>query len=163
MATPSAPFAIDVELRRIRELSTRGRHREALAAAEALARAVPQSRDAAYLVAANQRCLNHFHEALVTSRGIEERHPPFGLLYQECGHCYTALRDAPRAIDAFRRAVNLNPALTTSWTMLERLYRITGDSDSAVMAAQQIEALRHLPPEVVTTGSLFSDGDLSAA
>jgi tetratricopeptide (TPR) repeat protein len=163
MATPSAPFAIDVELLRIRELSTHGKHSEALAAAKTLAQAVPQNRDAAYLVAANLRCLNRFQEALATLREIEQSHPPFGLLYQEQGHCYTALRDAARAIDAFRRAVNLNSALTTSWIMLERLYRITGDSKSAVMAAQQIEVLSHLPPEVVRAGSFFSDGDLSAA
>jgi tetratricopeptide (TPR) repeat protein len=163
MATPSAPFAIDVELLRIRELSTHGKHSEALAAAKTLAQAVPQNRDAAYLVAANLRCLNRFQEALATLREIEQSHPPFGLLYQEQGHCYTALRDAARAIDAFRRAVNLNSALTTSWIMLERLYRITGDSKSAVMAAQQIEVLSHLPPEVVKAGCFFSDGDLSAA
>jgi tetratricopeptide (TPR) repeat protein len=73
------------------------------------------------------------------------------------------LRDAPRAIDAFRRAVDINPALAASWSMLERLYRMTGDIKSAATAAEQVSNLKHLPPEVVRAGSRFSDGDLSAA
>ena len=84
-------------------------------------------------------------------------------MYQERGYCYTTLRDAPRAIDAFLRGVNINPALATSWSMLERLYRMTGDVKNAATAAERVSALKHLPPEVVRAGSLFSDGDLSAA
>ena len=38
-----------------------------------------------------------------------------------------ALRDAPRAIEAFLRAVNINPALPASWQMLKALYRMTGN------------------------------------
>ena len=39
-----------------------------------------------------------------------------------------ALKDAPGAIDALLRAVNINPALPMSWRMLEGLYRLTGDA-----------------------------------
>ncbi len=67
------------------------------------------------------------------------------------------------AIDAFLRAVNLNPALTQSWTMLERLYRATGEAKGAVAAREQVSMLQRLPPEVVRAGSLFSDGDLAVA
>jgi tetratricopeptide (TPR) repeat protein len=84
-------------------------------------------------------------------------------LYQERGHCYATLRDAPPAIDAFLRAVSINPALATSWSMLERLYRMTGQIENAVTAAEQVSTLNHLPPEIVRAGSLFSDGELSAA
>ena len=47
--------------------------------------------------------------------------------------------------------------------MLERLYRMTGDERNAATAAERVSALKQLPPEVVRAGSLFSDGDLSAA
>jgi tetratricopeptide (TPR) repeat protein len=163
MASASAPFAIEPELRRIRELSKRGAHSEALAAAEALVVTAPQNRDALYLIAANQRCLSRFAEALATLQRLEQQHPRFSLLYQERGHCYTALRDAPRAIEAFLRAVQLNAALTTSWIMLERLYRMMGDRKNAAAAAEQAAVLKQLPSAVVQAGSLFSDGDLSAA
>jgi len=160
-ATPSS--TIELEVGRIRELSKEGRHGEALAAAEALAARDPQNRDVLYLIAANQRCLNRIHEALATSQRLEQRHPRFSLLYQERGYCYATLRDAPRAIEAFLRGVNLNPALATSWSMLERLYRMAGDVKNAAIAAERVSALKHMAPEVVQSGSLFSDGELSAA
>src|SRR5215510_15013200 len=162
MPSPPGSSSTEVEVGRIRELSKSRRHDEALAAAEALAVAVPQNRDVLYLLAANQRCLNRIPEALATLQRLEQKHPRFSLLYQERGHCYVTLRDASRAIDAFLRGVSLNPALATSWSMLERLYRMTGDVKNADRAAEYVSNLKQLPPEVVSAGSLFSDGELPA-
>jgi len=148
---------------RIRELSKSGRHSEALAAAQGLAVRAPENRDVLYLIATNQRCLNRTTEALESLDRLEQQHRQFSLLYQERGYCYVTLRDAPRAIEAFLQAVNLNPALAASWTMLERLYRMTGETKGAAIAAEQLSILEQLPPEVVRAGSLFSDGELSAA
>src|SRR5215468_8662040 len=162
MHSPSvSPIELDVS--RIRGLSERGRHSEALVAAEALAVAAPKNRDLQYLVAVNQRCLNRIHDALDTLRRLEQLHPRFSLLYQERGYCYTTLRDAPRAIEAFLRGVDINPALVKSWSMLERLFRMTGDARNAAAAAERLSSLNRLPPEVVRAGSLFSDRDWSAA
>ncbi|MGA9245114.1 MAG: sulfotransferase [Silvibacterium sp.] len=163
MQSASVSSPIEIEVGRIRELSKARRQPEALAAAEALATAKPRNRDVLYLIAANQRCLNRITEALLTLQRLELEHPRFSLLYQERGYCYATLRDAPRAIDAFLRAVSINPALTTSWSMLERLYRMTGQVENAAAAAEQVSTLNHLPPEIVRAGSLFSDGELSAA
>jgi len=163
MPSASASSSIEYEVGRICERSKAGRHSEALAAAEVLSAESPQNRDVLYLIAANQRCLNRIPEALATLQRLEQQHPRFSLLYQERGHCYMTMRDAPRAIDAFLRGVNINPALATSWIMLERLYRVTGQVENAAKAADQVSILKHLPPEVVRAGSLFSDGDLSAA
>jgi tetratricopeptide (TPR) repeat protein len=156
----SAPIAFEVA--RIRDLSKAGRHGEALSAAEALMLAAPGNREAVYLIAANQRCLRRIPEALTTLERLERQHR-FGRLYQERGHCYVTLRDAPRAIDAFRKAVDVNPALSTSWSMLERLYRLAGDTTNAEAAGAQLAILQKLPPEIVQGGSLFSDGELTAA
>jgi tetratricopeptide (TPR) repeat protein len=163
MSDASAFSPTELELERVRELSKSGRHKEALVAAEALAVEVPENRDVLYLIAANQRCLNRIPEALATLQCLEQKHPRFSLLYQECGHCFVTLRDVSRAIDAFLRAVSLNPALSTSWNMLERLYRMTGDLANAEKAAEYVSNLKHLPPEIVKAGSLFSDGELTAA
>ena len=121
-----------MEVSYIRELSKDGRHTEALAAAEELTAEAPQSRDVLYLIAANLRCLNRIHEALATLQRLEQEHPRFGLLYQERGYCYMTLRDAPRAIEAFLRGVEINPALAASWSMLERLCRMTGNNVEAL-------------------------------
>jgi tetratricopeptide (TPR) repeat protein len=161
--TLSAPSPIELQVVFIRGLSKSGRHSEALAAAQALALEAPRNRDVLYLIAANQRCLNQTSEALRTLERLEEHHPQFSLLFQERGYGCMALRDLPRAIAAFSRAVSLNPALTTSWVMLQRLYRLTGESTHAAAVSEQLSLLQKLPPEVVRAGSLFSDGDLAAA
>ena len=155
--------SIAVEAARIRALSRRGRHREALAAAEALHLAAPDNRDALYLIAANLRCLNRIHQALRSLERLGQQHPGFSLLYQERGHCYVTLRDRARAIDAFRHAVKLNPALEASWTMLARLYREIGNEKAAATAAEQASTLKKLPCAIVRAGSLFADAEFSAA
>src|SRR5262249_29561329 len=147
-----ASSSIELEVTRVRELSRSRRYSEALAAAEALSIVAPGNRDVLYLIAANLRCVNRIPDALATLECLEQQHPQFSLLYQERGHCYTSLRDAPRAIDAFARGVNLNAALATSWIMLERLYRMTGDLKNAATAAEHLAILRNLPPEVVQAG-----------
>jgi tetratricopeptide (TPR) repeat protein len=140
--SPAVSQPIEAEIVRIRELSKAGRNAEALSAAEALATAAPGNRDALYLIAANQRCLNHISEALDTLQQLERQHPQFSLLYQERGYCYVTLRDASRAIEAFSRAVSLDSALKTSWIMLERLYRMKGEINAATMAAQHAAKLQ---------------------
>jgi tetratricopeptide (TPR) repeat protein len=157
------PSPVELEVLRIRELAKSRRHAEALQAAEALSTQVPENRDALYLIAMNQRYLSAVPEALATLERLEQLHPRFSRLYQERGHCYVALRDAPRAIDAFLRGVNINPALPSSWSMLEGLYRMSADEKNAATAAQHVAMLRGLPPEIVHATSLFSDGELTAA
>ncbi len=157
------PSPIESEVRRIRGLAKIGRHTEALAAAEALSYQVPENRDVLYLIALNQRHLNRIPGALATLERLEQLHPRFSRLYQERGHCYVAMRDAPRAIDAFLRGVNINPALPASWSVLEGLYQMTGDAKNAATAAQHVATLKRLPPEVLLATSLFSDGELTSA
>jgi tetratricopeptide (TPR) repeat protein len=161
--SPRQPSPVELEVRRLRELAKIGRYAEALGAAEALGVQVPENRDVLYLIALNQRYLNRIPEALATLERLEQLHPKFSRLYQERGHCYVALRDAPRAIDAFLRGVNINPALPASWSLLEGLYRMTGDANNAATAAQHVATLKRLPPEVVQATSLFSDGELTPA
>jgi tetratricopeptide (TPR) repeat protein len=163
MTSAAASLDIEIEVGRIRELSRRGRHAEALAAAEALTVAGPEQRDVLYLIAANQRCLHRIPDALAALQRLEQQHPRFSLLYQERGHCYLSLRDAVLAIEAFQQAVQVNPALVTSWRLLERLYRMNGEPGNAETAAKQIALLEQLPSEVVRAGSLFSDGALVRA
>jgi tetratricopeptide (TPR) repeat protein len=163
IATEAPPSQVEPEVRRIRELLKSHQHAEALRAAEALAVAVPENRDVLYLIAMSQRYLGRIPEALATLERLERYRPRFSRLYQERGHCYVTLRDAPRAIDAFLKGVNLNPALPASWSMLEGLYRMTGQSDNAGMAAAHVVTLQRLPPEVTHATSLFCDGELLPA
>ena len=159
----AAKTPVELEVHRIREQFNNRRFEEGLEAAELLAAEVPENRDVLHLIAMNQRFLGRIEAALATLRRLEQHHPAFSRLYQERGQCYVALKNAPQAIDAFLRAVNINPALPASWSMLEGLYRMTGQIDNAATAAAHVATLKRLPPEVLTATGLFSDGDIAAA
>ena len=158
-----AVSAVELEVRRVRELISKHEFGPALTVAEEMLISVPRNRDLLHLKASCLRRLGRVADALSVLDCLEELHPRFSHLYQERGRCYVLLRDAPHAIDAFLRAVNINPALPGSWTMLQSLYRMTGDANSATTAGEHIATLRDLPPAVLQATSLFANGDLAPA
>lgn len=113
-----------------------------------------------YLQAMNLRLLKHFDEALGVLERLQQLHPGYSRLYEERGHCYAALSNAPKAIDAFWQAVNINAALPASWQMLHTLYLGMGDEENAARIADRLATLRNLPLEIIQAGSLFADGEL---
>jgi len=155
--------AVELEVQRIRELVRARRLDEALPAAEALLQSVPENRDVLYLRAHAQRLRGATAAALATLATLERLYPRFSRLHEERGLCHVALKQAPEAIGALLQAVQINPALPASWSMLEGLYRLTGQTGNAATAADHVAMLRKLPPEVVTATGLFSDGELGAA
>jgi tetratricopeptide (TPR) repeat protein len=159
----SAASPVEMEVRRIRALLESGRFDAALAAGETLAAAVPENRDVLYMIAVSQRYLKRIPDALATLARLERHHPNFSRLFQERGHCYVTMRDAPRAIDAFLSAVNLNAALPASWRTLETLYRMTGEAENAAKAAAHVATLAQLPTEIVTATGMFAEGELVLA
>jgi tetratricopeptide (TPR) repeat protein len=162
-ATAHVTSTVESEVARIRALVKERRFAAVVAAATALRSQVPENRDVLYLLALGQRQLARTADALETLGQLERFHPGYSRLYQERGHCYVAMKDAPQAIQAFLRAVAINPALPASWGMLEGLYRMCGDADNAGRAAAHVAKLKTLPQEVITATGLFSDGDLAAA
>jgi tetratricopeptide (TPR) repeat protein len=159
----SPASAIEREVQRARQLLEERRFAEVLRATDTLLATVPENRDVLFLRAHAQRLLGDAPAALTTLAALEQLHPRFSRLYQERGHCYVALRQAPEAIDAFLRGVRINPALPASWSMLEGLYRMSGQSENAAAAAAHVAKLNTLPREVVTATVLFSDGELAEA
>ena len=161
MDTRSASSAPPEEnIARLRMLQKQNLHAEALAEARHLQAASPDSREIVLLEAISLRHLGQIDDALAVLKRLEERYPRYSLLHEERGLCHVARKDAPRALKSLLLAVDINPALPLSWRMLEGVYRISGDRTNAANAADQVATLKHLPPEVVTATSLFSDGDL---
>ncbi len=158
-----APSSDRQELAAVRALLAARRFDEAAQAAARLAAAAPGNRDALYLLALAQRQQHRPRDALATLEQLERGHPAFSRLFQERGHCYVALKDAPRAIAAYRRAVEMNTTLSATWSMLEGLYRLIGDARSAAFAAAQVAMLKALPMQVATATNLYCEGDLAAA
>src|SRR6266436_10087181 len=154
-ATTPTTSPVEAEVLRIRGLLERNQFGAALSAGENLAVKVPENRDVLYMIAVSQRYLQRLPDALATLERLEGHHPNFSRLFQERGHCFVAMRDAPRAIEAFLSAVNINPALPASWRTLQTLYRMTGQTENAEMAAAHVATLAQLPGEIVTATALF--------
>lgn len=154
---------LEQEIPRLQELTRTRHYVAALAGIDPLLARYPEDRDLLYLAAVNLRYLNRVLDALELLRRLEQHHPRYSRLYQERGHCYVALKDAPRAIEAFRRGVDINQALPDSWQMLHSLYHVTGDQHNAAAAAEHVAVLKKLPLPIIQAGSMFSDGELTAA
>ena len=149
--TATAPASqTEQHVRRLRALQRDGLHEEALRDAQSLARDLPENRDLLLIAATSLRHLRRTAEAMAALDRLEQLQPRFSRLHQERGQCYVTLKDAPRAIEAFLLAVNINPALPASWSMLEGLYRMTRDVANAATAAAHVATQKDLPPEVVT-------------
>lgn len=123
----------------------------------------PSQHQALYRSALDRRLMGEPHAALKLLDVLERAHPGCGLLFEERGHCYMALGATAQAISAFQRAVAHNPALKSSWAVLERLLRAAGEIERAETASQHLARLDALPAAVVAAGSRFCDGDLAAA
>jgi tetratricopeptide (TPR) repeat protein len=130
----SAPSSVELEVQRIRGLVQVHRFGEAVTAAASLRMLYPENRDVLYLLAVAQRHGGRIADALSTLADMERHHPRASRLYQERGHCHVALKDAPRAIEAYERAVQINPALPAAWDMLERLYKLIDDDEHRQVA-----------------------------
>ncbi len=159
----SAAATVEAEVLRLRELVQARRFAEAQPLSASLLERVPENRDVLHLRALLLRLSGDTEGALATLEQLEQFHPQYSRLYQERGHCHVARRDADNAIAAFLRAVQLNAALPVSWSMLEGLFRMTGQSANEQEAAAHVATLKRLPAPVVTATSLFADGELAAA
>jgi len=162
-AIAANPPDIEAEVARLRALQRAGRHGEAVDGAEALLAASPENRDLLLIAAISRRHLGQIPEALATLDRLQALKPRFSRLYEERGLCFVQLKDAPKAIEALLRAVNINPALPMSWRTLAGVYRIVGDEANARIAAEHVATLAALPPPVVSATAFFADDDLVAA
>jgi tetratricopeptide (TPR) repeat protein len=162
-ALSAPPSPIETEVRRIRMLLRRSEFGPALAAAQALRSRVPENRDVLYMMAVSLRYLERFSEALAMLAELERYHPTYGRVFQERGHCYVAMRSAEPAVEAFLRAVSLNPSLPASWNALHVLYGMMGRRADAEDAADRAAKLANLPAELLTAFSMFADGEIDAA
>ncbi len=154
---------VEAEVLRLQALLQKGEFAAALTDAETLRQQVPENRDVWYIIAVSQRYLQRIPDALRTLAGLEQLHPNFSRLFQERGHCHVARQEAEPAIEAFLRAVNINPALPASWNALKVLFKITGRAADADVAGEHVAKLASLPVEVITATGLFSDGEIIPA
>lgn len=163
---PLPPFAvssIEAEVSALRALQAKGDHADVTARANRLLAVHPANRDLLLIAAHSLRMSQQTAEALAMLERLAEQHPQFSQMYLERGLCHVARRDAPTAIADLRYAVMLNPALTMGWRMLDGLFRMTGDTANAEIAAKHCTHLLSLPPPIVHAKVLFGDGEVDTS
>jgi tetratricopeptide (TPR) repeat protein len=159
--SPASELAAEVS--NLRALQAEGDHASAVAGANLLLQSHPAHRDLLLIAAHSLRMAQQTDAALAALERLAQHHPHFSQLFLERGLCHVARRDAPAAIADLRTAVAGNPALTMGWHMLDGLFRMTGDTASAALAAKHSAHLASLPPPVVTAKVLFGDEEIDQA
>ncbi len=147
----------------MRALQGKGEHAAAAAGASDLLAAFPSNRDLLLISAHSLRMAQQTAPALAALARLAEHHPRFSQMFLERGLCHVARRDASAAIADLNTAVMFNPALTIGWHMLGGLYRMTGDTANAALAANHVAHLSSLPPPIVHAKVLFGDGEVDAS
>jgi tetratricopeptide (TPR) repeat protein len=164
--TPPAPRSaapLEAEITALHALQAKGDYQAAAAGAQSMLAAHPVNRDLLLIEAHSLRMLKHTDAALVALERLARHHPDFSQMFLERGLCHVARRDAPAAIGDLRAAVTINGALAMGWRMLDGLYRMTGDTESAAIAERHVAHLTSLPPPIVHAKVLFGDGEIDAA
>ena len=125
--------------------------------------------DALYLLAVAQRYQEKLEQALHTQGDLIRLNPAFARVFQERGHTLLSLNNLPDAQRAYEKAVNLNPALVSSWQALLNLYNLHDKSLNQQVerhqtrAKQALEYLLSLPPELVSVNSYLHENRLFEA
>ncbi len=141
----------------------RGDFDAALATVEPVLRGDPENGDALYLAAVCHRYLKHRDEAQRSLDLLKAATPEFGRAYQEEGHLHRDLGDPARALIAYQRACQFNPALRASWEAQAKLLDQAGQGREAERARAQVARLDALPKDLVAVSHLMYEGKLIKA
>lgn len=123
----------------------------------------PTDLEAHYLSAVCARYLGLYDEAERCLARLQAAQPDFGRAWQEAGHLARDRGDTARALAAYQRACQFNPALEASWRAQGEILSNAGQDEAAHAALAQAERLKALPRELVTVTHLLSEGKLLKA
>ncbi len=104
------------------------------------------SRISASSVKALQQVLNkNYAEALAEYRRLAEQFPDHAPFYSEIGRLHLRLGQRPEAMQALRRAVEIDPKLSEPHYLLAGLYRESGDARAAERELEIFATLETIP------------------
>ncbi|WP_339332738.1 sulfotransferase [uncultured Maricaulis sp.] len=160
---PEATDATDDLMRTAQAHMYEGRFDAALETVLPHLEAQPDDQDALYVAAVCERYLRHPDAARRHLQALKRVAPDFGRGHQEEGHLFRAEGDGERALRAYQRACQFNPALTASWRAQADLLTASGRRAEAAMATAQADRVEALPRELVAVTHLLHEGKLLKA
>ena len=144
---------VEATLRQAQEQLKAGKLAVTIQTAQDVLAASPENIDALYIIAVAQRYQKQYSLARNMLLRLRKIAPEFGRAYQEEGHNYIHERKTSAAIHAYSKAVQLNPALISSWKSLLDLHSDEGNIEAARIAKRQHSRLSQLPGELVSVAS----------
>ena len=150
-------------LQSIRKLIAQGQLQTALADLDELIQASATDAELHYTRAVALRYAERLDEARSAIDSVKQISPNHARAYQEEGHLQRASGNDAFAIECYRRAVALNPALAASLRAQIELLKKSGRQREAIAASAALERLQALPEELRTVTDLIAQGKLGAA
>nr|WP_299195279.1 tetratricopeptide repeat-containing sulfotransferase family protein [uncultured Erythrobacter sp.] len=119
--------------------------------------------EALYLTAVCHRYLKQHDQALELVQQLKQIVPDFGRALQEEGHVFRDSGQMDRALEAYRRACQSNPALHASWNSQAKILASQGNLEASAAAKAQADRLNSLPKELVAVTHLMHEGKILKA
>lgn len=151
------------QLKQAQEKMQAGDFAGGLALAEGVLQSAPDDADALYSAAVAARYLKAFEKAQGFLTRLHTITPEFGRAWQEAGHLARDAGEQARAMDAYGRATQFNPALEASWRGQAAIAAATGRRAEAAAALAQAERLKSMPRELLAATNFLAEGRLIKA
>ena len=140
-----------------------GEFHEAVALLDDAIKSDPDAVEARYMRAVCHRYLKDVPAAAADLSALKQMSPDFGRAYQEEGHLHRDSGNAERALLAYQRACQFNPALLASWKAQAAALRSLGRAVEADQVEAQARRLENLPKDLVSVTHLLYEGKLLKA
>lgn len=135
-----------------------GRFEDAVLCLHPVLKSDPTDVEALYMTAVCERYLKHPDRALDLIEKLKNITPDFGRAFQEEGHIYRDAGNRDKALLAYQRACQYNPALIASWKAQADILNAAGNLPAASVAQAQAGRMAAMPKELVAVTHLLSEG-----
>ncbi len=123
----------------------------------------PDDPECLYLLAVAQRYQQQHDPARITLERLKRLSPEHPRAYQEQGHLDRAIGRPDAALEAYRHACRLNPALEASYRGQIDILRTSGHETAARQVEERLGWLLRLPRPLVAVTELLAQGKLARA
>ena len=158
LSTDDTSFAID--LRDATQAVKESRFQDAYNLLNLVLKEHPENIDSLFLASVSARYLKKFEESKKYIEQLLVQAPDMGRAYQELAHLYRDMGNEEKAVNHYRQACELNPALLASWNFLYQYFLKNNNKPAADHASSQIEKLKSLPGPLLYIDQILNEGRL---